>query len=198
LLLTVRSTICGQFLRAAQISTFLYFDELGLRKKIRMLLSSGVHRQIFCVICFKFVWKSISQTAAFLSCAIALGCIVIFEAHFLFLFALDIVCSTSSDTIATVLNATHKLTSSIEEEVEVQNTLEEAEEEIWPKYCKFNRNLIDGAFQSFVGSICLTFGQFIIALYLTKYSTLTPALSSNTRSLDASASRKPSMIFPIS
>jgi hypothetical protein len=163
-----------------------------------MQFNLRVRQQNFCVVCFNFTWKSALQTAVFLSCAVAVGCIIIFEAHFLIMFALNIICSTGNDAIATLLNETHKWTSSSMIEEEAGGTLGEAEEDVWPANCKISSNSKDGAFQSFMGSICLTCGQFIIALYWMKYSTLTPVVLSNyAQSFDITASRKSSAISPI-
>ena len=159
-----------------------------------MQLNLCTHWHNCCAICFKFLLKSIAHSAVLLTCAMSLLTLVFFEAFFLFLFVLDAACDTGRDTIATMLNATHQWTFSIEE---VEDALGKAAEEVWPAFCDTTQKSKDGAFLSFVGSVWFTCGQFVIAQYWMKYSTLALASSFQAQPLVASSSHKPSVVVPM-
>jgi hypothetical protein len=123
-----------------------------------------------------------------------LACVIFFEALFIFLFALDAACDAGRETIATVLNATYQWTSRIRE---VEDALGKVAEEEWPAFCDTTEKSKDGALLAFVGSICFICGQFIIALYWMKYSTLALALSFHAQPLGTFFFQKPSVVVPM-
>jgi hypothetical protein len=127
-----------------------------------------------------------------------LACVIFFEAQLIFLFVLDAACDTGREAIATVLNTTtHQWTSVTSPIREVEDALGNVTEEVWPAFCDITEKSKDGALLAFVGSVCFICGQFIIALYWMKYSTLALASSFHAQPLGTSLFQMHSVVVPM-